>query len=141
MITNGSLTGITGHLATGEASYDLSSGDSIAGNISALERTSGNTSDTLAWVSGYGAVAQPVFRHGITDNASWGTLDYETLIGLHGVGAGIHARTKGKTFVDAIASATSGSLPLLAGDVPTGAVIGEHLSNVTTVTAGYVHAL
>ncbi|HEV8020353.1 MAG TPA: hypothetical protein VGP41_03755 [Candidatus Lustribacter sp.] len=141
VITNGSLTGITAHLATGKVAYDLSSGDSIAGNISALERTSGNASDSLAWVSGYGATAQPVFRHGVTDTASWGTLDYETLIGLHGVGAGLHARTKGKTFIDAIASATSGSLPLLAGDVPTGAVIGEHLSNVTTVTAGYVHAL
>jgi len=59
----------------------------------------------------------------------------------HGAGAGIHARTSGKTFLDAVVSDASGSLPLTAGDLPSGAVIGEHVSSVTTVTAGYVRSI
>jgi hypothetical protein len=141
VISNGSLTGATAHLANGNTAYDVSSGRSIDGNIAAVARTQGNDTDTLAFVSGDGAFDQPILRHSVIDPERWGTLDYETLLGGHGAGAGIHARTSGKTFLDAVVSDASGSLPLTAGDLPTGAVIGEHLSSVTAVTAGYVRSI
>ena len=141
VISNGSLTGATAHLARGNAIYDVSSGRSIDGNVVAFARSQGTATDTLAVVSGDGAFDQAILRHAVVAPQRWGTLDYETLVGQHGAGAGIHARTSGKTFVDAIVSDASGSLPLTAGDLPTGAVVGEHLSSVTTVSAGYVRSI
>lgn len=141
IMSNGSLTGATAHLANGSAIYDLSSGRSYAGNVLALERTSGTSTDALAYVSGTTGLNQAILRHAVDVKASWGSVDYETLIGQRGVGTAIHARTSGKTFLDATASDASGSLPLFAGDLPTGAVLGHHLSRVTTLTAGYVRSI
>ncbi|MGA2393129.1 MAG: hypothetical protein ABSH03_07260 [Candidatus Lustribacter sp.] len=141
VISNGSLTGVTAHLANGTTDYDIASGSSIAGNVYALSRTSGPSTDALAYVTGYGDLGQAIVRHAVVATEPWGTLDYEALVGQHGSGEGIHARTKGKTFVEANLSATAGALPVQAGDVPSGAVIGEHLSSVTTVTAGYVRSI
>jgi len=141
VISNGSLIGADAHLASGKATYDLSSGESIYGNIIALTRSSGNTTDALALVSGDGAFDQAIWRHAVDAKQSWGTVDYETLLGEHGVATGIHARTSGKTFLDAIVSDASGSLPLNAGDEPSGAVIGEHVSSTTAVTAGYIRSI
>ena len=141
VISNGSLTGATAHVGNAGSDYDLAAGSSIGGDVYALSRTSGPVTDALAYVNGYGGLGQALARHAIVATEPWGTLDYEALVGTHGTGEGIHARTKGKTFVEANLSATAGELPVLAGDVPSGAVIGEHLSAVTTVTAGYVRSI
>jgi hypothetical protein len=142
VINNGSLTGVTAHVATGgDASYDLSSGSTINGNITAFTRSSATTVDALALISGDGAFDQALLRHAVISTEAWGTIDYEAIVGEHGVAEGLHARTKGKTFLDANLSDASGALPLIDGDLPSGAVIGEHLSAVTTVTAGYVRAI
>jgi hypothetical protein len=141
VMSNGSLTGATAHLADGNAIYELSSGRSYTGNVVALERSSGNSTDALAYVSGTTGLNQAILRHALEVKAPWGTVDYETLLGQRGAGTALHARTSGKTFLDATASDASGSLPLFAGDLPSGAVIGEHLSRVTTLTAGYVRSI
>jgi hypothetical protein len=141
VISNGTLLGATAHLADGKAAYDVSSGTTINGSITALTRSTATTTDALALVSGDGAFDQAILRHAVVAKESWGTLDYETLFGEHGTAAGIHARTSGKTFLDATVSDATGALPLIAGDLPSGAVIGEHLSSVTTVTAGYVRSI
>lgn len=141
VITNGSLTGVTAHVTGAGAGYDVASGSSVAGNVYALARTDGPSTDALAYVTGYGEPGQAIARHAVGVTAPWGSLDYEALIGQHGTGEGLHARTKGKTFVEANLSAVAGSLPVLAGDVPSGAVIGEHLSSATTLTAGYVRSI
>ena len=141
VIENGSLTGVTTHVSSGGTGFDLASGSSIAGNVYALSRTSGATTDALAYVTGYGDLGQAILRHAVVAREAWGTLDYEALAGEHGSGEGIHARTKGKTFVEANVSNAAGSLPLLAGDLPSGAVLGEHLSSATTLTAGYVRSI
>lgn len=141
VISNGSLVGATAHAGGTASDFDLAAGSSAGGDVYALSHTSGPVTDALAYVNGYGSVGQALARHAIVATEPWGTLDYEALVGTHGTGEGIHARTKGKTFVEANLSATAGSMPVLAGDVPSGAVIGEHLSSVTTVTAGYVRSI
>lgn len=141
VIANGALTGLDAHLTAGNAGYDLDSGSTLAGNIIALSRTSGATTDALAYVTGYDELGQVIARHAVSAQEPWGSFDYEALVGDHGSGEGLHARTKGKTFVEANLSAAAGSLPLVAGDLQSGAVIGERLSNVTTVTAGYVRSI
>ena len=142
IINNGSLTGVTAHVAAGGgASYDLSSGSTINGNVTAFTRSSATSVDALALMSGDGAFDQALLRHAVISKEAWGTIDYEAIVGQHGVAEGVHARTKGKTFLDANLSDASGTLPLIDGDLPSGAVIGEHLGPVTTVTAGYVRAI
>jgi hypothetical protein len=141
VISDGSLTGVTTHVARGNTTYDFASGRSIQSNIVALSHTAGDSTDTLALVSGDGAFDQAILRHAVIAKQSWGTLDYESLVGQHGAAVGVHARTSGKTFLDANVSDASGALPLIAGDLPSGAVIGEHLSSATTVTAGYVRSI
>ena len=141
IISNGALVGITAHLADGTAAYDFSSGHGYDGSTLALERSSGNTTDALAYVSGTTTLNQFILRHAVDSRESWGTAGYETLIGQHGVATGFHARTDGQTFLEATASAASGTLPLFSGDLPTGAVIGRHISPVTTLTAGYVQSI
>jgi hypothetical protein len=141
VINNGSLTGATAHIGNSSSDYDLAAGSSLGGDVYALSRTSGPVTDALAYVNGYGGLGQAIVRHAIVATEPWGTLDYEALVGMHGSGEGIHARTKGRTFVEANLSDTAGSMPVLAGDVPSGAVIGEHLSPATTVTAGYVRSI
>ncbi len=140
VIENGTMTGIDAHDAHAGSSYDAFSGRTISGGIVALAHTQGDTTDTLANVTGSGT-DQTILRHAVVDTERWGTIDREVLVGQHGVAAGVHARTRGKTFVDAIASDARGSLPLGDGDEPTGAVLGEHLSSTTTVTAGYIRAI
>jgi hypothetical protein len=141
VISNGSLLGAGLHVARGDATYDVASGRTFDANVTALARTSGGSTDTLAYVSGNGGFDQAILRHAVDATAPWGTLEYETLVGQRGTGAGVHARTRGKTFLDATLSDASGVLPLTAGDAPSGAVIGQHLSSVTTLSAGYVRSI
>lgn len=140
IINNGTLVGLDAHLASGKTLYDAYSGHTIDGSLLAIGRTQGNTTDVLADVSMHG-VNQPLLRHSVLMPETWGTVEYDALAGTRGTGAGIRARTKGKTFVDAIVSDAHGTLPLSDGDLATGAVIGEHLSSATTVTAGYLRAM
>jgi hypothetical protein len=141
VMSNGSLTGVSAHLASTDATYEMSSGRSFNGNVLAFERTTGSASDALAYVSGTAGFNQAILRHAVEVKEPWGTVDYETLLGQRGVGTGIHARTSGKTFLDATASDASGALPLFPGDLATGAVIGRHLGPVTTLSAGYVRSI
>jgi hypothetical protein len=140
VIQNGTMAGLDLHFAQAGTSYDAATGHTYDGSIVALARTHGGTSDTLADVSSLG-VDQAIFRHAVVDTERWGTLDDELLIGAKGTAAGIHARTRGKTFLDAVATDAHGTLPLNDGDEPLGAVVGEHLSSTTTVTAGYVRSI
>ena len=140
VIENGTMAGLDLHVARDGTSYDAATGRTIDGSIVALERTHGNTSDVLADVSNLGT-DQAIYRHAVVDTERWGTLDDELLVGEKGTAAGIHARTRGKTFLDAVATDAHGTLPLGDGDEPLGAVIGEHLSATTTVSAGYVRSI
>ncbi len=140
VIENGTMVGLDGHVARAGTSYDAYTGHTIDGSILALARTHDGTTDAVADVSSLGT-DQAILRHSVIATEPWGTLDDELLVGERGTAAGIHARTRGKTFVDAIASAASGTLPLGDGDEPTGAVAGEHLSSTTTITAGYIRSI
>jgi hypothetical protein len=140
VITNGTLSGFDAHEANGRAQYDAYSGHTYDGSIVAFARSKDDTTDVIAAVS-QGGIEQAILRHAVTVPEHWGTFDYEGLVGEHGAGVGIHARTRGKIFLDAVASQASGNLPLNDGDLPTGAVIGDHLSPATTLTAGYVQSI
>lgn len=140
VIENGTMAGVDLHVAHDGTSYDAAAGHTADGSIVAVERTHGGTSDTLAGVSSAGADLA-IFRHAVVDTERWGTLDDELLVGAKGTAAGIHARTRGKTFLDAVATDANGTLPVSDGDAPLGAVVGEHISSTTTVTAGYVRSL
>jgi hypothetical protein len=140
VIENGTMAGLDLHVARDGTSYDASTGHTVDGSIVAVERTHGNTTDALADVSSLGT-DQAIYRHAVVAEERWGTLDDELLVGEKGTAAGIHARTRGKTFLDAIATDAHGTLPLGDGDEPLGAVVGEHLSSTTTVTAGYIRSI
>jgi len=140
IINNGALVGLDAHLVAGTTQWDALSGHTYDGSLVGIERARGDVTDTLADVSD-GGVNQPVWHHSDLVPESWGTVGVDSLVGTRGAGAGIRARTKGKVFVDAIASDAKGTLPLSDGDLATGAVVGDHLSSATTVTAGYLSAL
>ena len=140
IINNGALVGVDAHLAHGTTQWDAYSGHTYTGSLVAIERAHGDVTDTLAEVAN-GGVNQPLWHHAVVAPQSWGTVEADTLAGTRGAGAGIRARTKGKVFIDAIASEAHGTLPLSDGDLATGAVVGDHLSSATTVTAGYLRAM
>lgn len=140
IIDNGQLVGLDAHIAQGTTQWDAYSGHTYDGSLIGVERARGDVTDTLADVSA-GGVNQPIWHHDVVAPESWGTVQADTLAGTRGAGAGIRARTKGKIFIDAIASDAHGTLPLNDGDLATGAVVGDHLSSATTVTAGYLSAL
>ena len=140
IIENGSLTGVRALFADGSARYEAFSGSTYDGSLLAVQRTHGNTTDVVSTVSMQGT-AQVVLRHAVVIPQAWGTINDEILAGERGTAAAIHARTNGATFIDATMSTARGTLPLNEGDLPSGAVIGQHIGPVTTVTAGYVNAL
>ena len=140
IIQNGSLVGVHAHIAGTAVRYDLFSGRSFYGNVVAVQRTHGDTTEVLSDVSSF-RLTQLVLRRAVVKTEPWGTFGAEMLAGQRGVGAAVHARTKGKTFIDATVGAARGRLPLTDGDLPIGAVIGRHLGPVTTVTAGFVDAI
>lgn len=141
VIAGGSLTGAAAHAAGDGRGYGLSAGNGVNGNVYAASLIDGNVTDTLGYVSGVGARNQPLLRSALSVPQTWGVIERETLIGTQGVAEGLHARTTGKTFFDGTFSTANGTLPLMPGDLPTGAVIGERLGPVTTLSAGYVRSL
>jgi len=141
ILSNGSLSGFDVHATSGPASYDLSSGYGLNGRVVALQRASGGTTDAVAAVSSNGAFQQFLVSRTVAVPQAWGTIDRQTIVGQQGTAFGVEARTRGRTFLDATASVAEGALPLGEGDLPTGMVIGQHLSPVTTISAGYVSSL
>jgi hypothetical protein len=141
VIRNGTFAGVDEHAAGFAGGFDAAVGRRLDGSqLFGLQHESGNTSDTLALLAGGTSSGDVLLRHDVRQTTSWGTIDQELLASTRGTAAGIEARTRGQTFLDATLTRSTGTLPLAEGDLPTSLAIGEHLSNVTTLSAGYAES-
>jgi hypothetical protein len=92
--------------------------------------------DTLAVLLRGDSYAQTLLRHESTQRYRWGDITEDTIAGTDGVGAGIAARTVGRTFVESRVAFATG-LPQGPNDEPVSIDVGRHLSDATTVVAGF----
>ncbi len=91
---------------------------------------------SLAVLSRDGAYEQTILRRSSHRHQPWGDFTSEVLLGDRGLGAGIGARTRGRTFLESTVAWATHGLPLGPSDAPLSLDLGRQLSTATTLVGG-----
>jgi hypothetical protein len=96
----------------------------------------GGGATTLAVLGRDGAYDQTIVRRSSHRHQPWGDFGSELMIGERGLGVGVSARTRGRTFVESSVAYATPGLPIGPDDAPISVDLGRHLSPATTLVGG-----
>jgi hypothetical protein len=137
ILRNGGLTGID--------AYDRASGNEVVAgrryagqDLIGVSHRKERVSESVALLVANGRFDQVLARRTVESPQSWGEIDNEVLFGTKGGGAGIYARTKGRTFLEATATTVTHGLPLTRNDAPLQLDAARQVSQSVTVRTGFV---
>jgi hypothetical protein len=92
----------------------------------------------VALLTQQGRFDQLLERRTYESPQKWGELDGELLLGTKGAGAGVYARTNGRTFLEGTATAAMRGLPLASSDAPLQIDVARQVSQNVTIRTGFV---
>jgi hypothetical protein len=96
----------------------------------------GGGATSLAVLTRDGAYDQTLVRRASHRHQAWGDFGSELMLSDRGAGAGLTARTRGRTFLESSVAYASPGLPTGPDDAPVSLDLGRHLSEATTVVGG-----
>jgi hypothetical protein len=136
ILRNGELTGIDAYDRASET--DLMLGRRNAGqDLIGWSHRQGPASESVALVLQDGRFDQFVERRTYESPQRWGELDSELLLSTKGAGAGVYARTNGRTFLEATGTAVMRGLPLERNDAPLQLDVARQLNQDVTDRTGF----